>query len=277
MNGTDEQAQEKNNKDPVPWKLRPSDALCSFLRQLGGVTLRVAEAETALETKAIDLVGQSLSALTLEWSLLKADLIILRRVQPEGAHSEVVTLPAMQMARGAVRKVFLAAMAYMAENHAGPHVARCPVSSRRAAGASRGRGKFPGRNLRDRASLAGAARSPLFALRAASSAIPSAGAIGGAMLMPVNDDVRSGRLVMAPDRSTSAARSGAATSLRSPLRQQSGGSQLPRHPHAQRSMSARLHVLRRLIATRWDIELRQALLCSGDRHVYGPPRCGAGR
>lgn len=99
--------------EPPPHKIRVVDALGEFFRRLGIMTIRIAELRLAFETRSTELVVRAMGLLALEWSILIADLGILKLVTDGG---EILTRPAMQLAREKSRSVFTQCMTYVAEH-----------------------------------------------------------------------------------------------------------------------------------------------------------------
>jgi hypothetical protein len=94
-------------------KTRAMVALDTLLQQLGRLTVRIAELETAIEQRHTACVIDTMRTITAEWYLLRADLCLLRAATPTGC--EVVTMPpAMRTVRRKVRKVIRWSLAYVA-------------------------------------------------------------------------------------------------------------------------------------------------------------------
>jgi len=89
-------------------------ALDALLQQLGRLTVRIAELETAIEVRDTACVIETMLTVTAEWYLLRADLCLLQAATPTGC--EVVTMPpAMRTVRREVRTVIRWSLAYVAQ------------------------------------------------------------------------------------------------------------------------------------------------------------------
>ena len=97
---------------------RVHDAFDEFMGQLSCVIMRGIELERAFEEPRAS-VAEAMYALHMAWSVLNADLALLRQVTSYRPGIEIVTQPAMRLGYEVVHKAFPRCLLYVAHQGAG--------------------------------------------------------------------------------------------------------------------------------------------------------------